>query len=517
MDSNNFSYKYNHYVTFFWLHKQFGGAGKKKWTTFVHNGVLFPPEYEPHNIPVIYNSQKVYLPPDAEEMAIIFSKYTDTEYIKSKVFKKNFWNDWKKILGKNSPIQSLDQCDFSLMYQYLIDEKEKKKNMSKEQKELIKREKEDEEEIYKTAYVDGKPQPVGNFRVEPPGIFIGRGCHPKLGTIKRRIYPEDVTLNLSKDAPIPVTLKGHKWGHIIQDRDVEWLASWKDDISGKTKYVWLAANSDLKGEGDKNKYEKARKLKKKIKIIRAENEKNLMSPDLKMRQIATAVYLIDLLGLRIGNEKGEDEADTVGTTSLRVEHIKLLDKDKITLSFLGKDSVPYHNTVEVISPVYKNLSEFIQNKRPDDSLFDKIDSNDVNEYLQTFDKSITAKLLRTMNASLIFQKELNKITKKYDGLDIPDKINILLNEFNRANAKVAQYCNHQKAISKSFDSQMDKINDQINETKKKLRKLQKNAKNKDKIDKLKNNIEKLKIKKDLKVEMKNISTSTSKINYLDPK
>ena len=39
--------------------------------------------------------------------------------------------------------------------------------------------------------------------------------------------------------------------------------------------------------------------------------------------MATAMYLIDHLALRVGNEKSEDEADTVGCCSLRVEHVTL--------------------------------------------------------------------------------------------------------------------------------------------------------------------------------------------------
>lgn len=41
------------------------------------------------------------------------------------------------------------------------------------------------------------------------------------------------------------------------------------------------------------------------------------------RQRATATYLIDVLALRAGGEKGEDEADTVGCCSLRYEHVSL--------------------------------------------------------------------------------------------------------------------------------------------------------------------------------------------------
>jgi len=73
-----------------------------------------------------------------------------------------------------------------------------------------------------------------------------------------------------------------------------------------------------------------------------------------------ATYLIDKLALRVGNEKGEDEADTVGCCSLRVEHISLADgENKVTFDFLGKDSMRYHNTVEVIPIVWKLMKRFM--------------------------------------------------------------------------------------------------------------------------------------------------------------
>lgn len=40
-------------------------------------------------------------------------------------------------------------------------------------------------------------------------------------------------------------------------------------------------------------------------------------------QRATALWVIDHLALRVGGEKGEDEADTVGCCSLRKEHVSL--------------------------------------------------------------------------------------------------------------------------------------------------------------------------------------------------
>ncbi len=40
------------------------------------------------------------------------------------------------------------------------------------------------------------PIKVGNFRVEPPGLFRGRGEHPKMGKVKKRVYPRDITINI---------------------------------------------------------------------------------------------------------------------------------------------------------------------------------------------------------------------------------------------------------------------------------------------------------------------------------
>lgn len=491
---------------------QLGGA-KKKWNTLEHNGVLFPPEYIKHNIPVLYQGQQIILDQEAEEIATLYAKYIETDYVKNKVFNRNFWKDWRRVLGDHHIIQKLEDVDFRLIYEHLLRIKEEKK-LNPEEKEKKKQ----EEEKYKVAMVDGKPQPVGNFRMEPPGIFLGRGCNPKLGRVKRRIYPEDIIINIGKEAKVPEPLSGHQWKNVIHDKTVEWLASYKDDITNKIKYVWLGAHSDFKTKSDLAKFDLARKLKRKIKDIRAANEKALSSDDVTTRQIATALYFIDNFALRVGNEKGEDEADTVGVTSLRVEHIDLLDNNKVKLDFLGKDSVRYNRTLQVEPQVYSNLQEFMSNKSKNDQLFDRINPNDVNKYLQGFMKNLTAKVFRTYNASYLFQKELKKITKKYDNYNEADKINILLDEFNKANAKVAMLCNHQKNVNKSTNKQLEKIDSMIKTAKQKIKTAQQSSKkNPSRITKMKSTLKKLQAKKLLKMELKNISLGTSKINYIDPR
>ena len=523
----------------YFVYNQFGGKLNNdiKWTTFSHNGVLFPDPYIPHKIPLLYDGVKIILDAESEEYATIYAKFTETDYIKSKTFNKNFFNDWRVYLkrGGFTQITDFSKCDFKLILNFIIKNKEQKQNISIEEKQKIKEKKDKFEEKFKKAIVDGKEQMTGNFRIEPPGIFLGRGCHPYAGKIKRRILPEDIIINIDKQTPIPKMppfYKDHRWNKVIHDNTLIWLASWKDNITGKVKYVWLGSKSDFKAKSDENKFDTARKLKGIIDSIKRVNHNNLISTsvDDKTKQLSCALYLIDNLALRVGNEKGENEADTVGVCSLRVEHIELIEDNKIRLDFLGKDSIRYKNTVKIDEEVYNTLIRFIKNKKPSDDLFDLINPTILNNYLKSIMEDLTAKVFRTYNASNLFQEELNKITNEIDNKKLEDteKISLILDMYNKANIKVAMLCNHQKNVSKSFNEQLDKINDKLSELKKDRKKLETEKESikesKDKTKKINEKIKKIKIKinesinkRDLKMQLKNLSLSTSKTNYIDPR
>src|SRR6266567_719931 len=122
--------------------------------------------------------------------------------------------------------------------------------------------------------------------------------------------------------------------------------------------------SDLRQERDKLKYDAALKLQRRRAEVRQFIDKNLLSPDLKMRKLATGSYLIDNLAMRVGDEKDEDEADTVGASTLRVEHLNFLPHG-VEFDFLGKDSVRWQKILKVDgtnTPIRKNLQEFSEGK-----------------------------------------------------------------------------------------------------------------------------------------------------------
>lgn len=167
------------------------------------------------------------------------------------------------------------------------------------------------------------------------------------------------------------------------------------------------------------------------------------------------MYLIDRLALRAGNEKGDDVADTVGCCSLRHEHIKLEPPNILHFDFLGKDSIRYQNTVEVDLQVFKNIKIFKKQVGEGHKIFDRLTTSDLNKYLNSCMKGLTAKVFRTYNASNTFQQQIDLLTNSEDS--VPDK----LLSYNRANREVAVLCNHQRSASKTHAQMISRISDRI--------------------------------------------------------
>ena len=176
-------------------------------------------------------------------------------------------------------------------------------------------------------------------------------------------------------------------------------------------------------------------------------------------QIGVCTYLIDKLALRVGNEKGEDEADTVGCCSLRCEHIRFDDDDKITLDFLGKDSMRYFNQLEVEPIVYYLLQRFVAAKQPTDDIFDMVTATKLNEHLKDSMEQLSAKVFRTYNASITLQHELDNGEIDTDETTVEHKVKF----YEDCNKKVAILCNHQKSISKTQEQAIEKIRQTIEE------------------------------------------------------
>jgi DNA topoisomerase-1 len=513
-----------------------------KWKKLQHNGILFPPEYEKQGITIKVKGETINLDINQEEMIYQWAKKKDTPYAQDKVFQKNFTKDFAKTLDSKFKKISYDDIDFSNAYKIVDKEKDLKEMMTKEDRKVLSLKRKELREKLKMKYgiavMDGKEVEVGNYMAEPPGIFIGRGEHPLRGKWKPRVTAKDVTLNLGKDTKTP---QGN-WGKIICDNDSMWLASWMDVLTEKRKYVWLADTSGLKQDRDKEKYEKAVKLGNEIEKIKDRIVKDMKSKDPKVSKISTACYLIYRTAMRVGDEKDPDEADTVGATTLRKEHIKIT-ANTIEFDFLGKDSVRWQETVVAEGhdkQFHENIKKIIEKKKPKDEIFEDITSRHVNQYYSGIVKGLTAKVFRTYLATAVVKKYL----VEHDNIK-GKTANEKLYHAKLANLEAAMMCNHKRTIPKTYELTLQKKRDVLKKLEKEkiwektqeiLKKVestesktdtQKKSKTKriktlnqqikKQKSKHKERLEKLELQLDLSEKTKDYAIGTSLRNYIDPR
>ena len=441
-----------------------------KFETLTHNGPIFPEEYEVKGFKLAGES----LPPLAEEMMWHYAAKRDTDYVKIDLFNKNFYKCLKPELTDNQKKVKFPE-EYTELINSMFDKnqelKEIKKVYNKEHKDDIALEKEQMKEKYGFAELDGKRQPLGAYLIEGPGIIITRGESSIIGMWKYRTIPEDVTINYaSKDmSKAPKAPDGHSWKEVISDKNSLQTVMYfvqigrpEFGISPRYKRIIFGAASSVKCAADQKKFEKARHLVSKWDEMESYIEAGLNSSDTKRKESALIAYLIQTTGIRVGNEKDENAGyamNSVGASTLPAKSITLKDNNVISLSFIGKDSVPYTRDVEVKKSAYKALKEVKSGKNDDDMLFSAT-SADVAAFLKEFMPECSPKLFRSAYGCKLISEELKKAEKE-GRLKKSMSQNEKLHVYDLANLEVAKKLNHQKAISKNFDTQMEKLDEQI--------------------------------------------------------
>ncbi|MBU0493972.1 MAG: DNA topoisomerase I [Chloroflexi bacterium] len=430
----------------------------------IHNGVVVPPPPQPVGLVLTIRGRSVALDAAQEEMALAWAKKHDTPYVQDPVFEQNFMADFSQALGIEPPLAAAE-VDFGPGIRIIEAERAYKASLDKEDRKALAAERkalrEALREQYGYARVDGERVELANYVVEPSGIFMGRGEHPLRGRWKEGARRSDITLNLSPEA-LSALPNATEWAQVVWQPESLWVARWSDKLSGKLKYVWLGDTASIKQEREAQKFDQAHELHANLAEVRRRIESDLNRTDPaqateanpKRRMIATACYLIDALCLRVGDEKDEDEADTVGATTLRPEHVALHENGTAEFEFLGKDSVLWHKTLELPGVVRRNLERLIQDARPSNAsantrdkpqLFPDISSRNVNAYLSEVMPGLTAKVFRTHHATIAVQHTLAQ-----SGVQASDPEHVKWKAASLANLEAAQLCNHTKKAPASW-------------------------------------------------------------------
>jgi DNA topoisomerase-1 len=437
-----------------------------------HNGILVPDITLPSRLALTGRGECRELSPTQIEMALAWARKQGTPYVEDPLFVRNFLQDFSAALGVEPPL-AVAEVDFGPALDIVQAERAARERLTPEERKALaaqrKAERERLKEQYGHAIVDGQRVEIGAYIAEPSGIFMGRGQHPLRGRWKEGPRQSDVTLNLSPDAPVPPG----DWAEIVWEPESLWVARWKDKLSGRLKYVWLSDTAPVKQEREAAKFDRAVDLGANLAQVRAHIEQGLTSPRAKRRRVATACYLIDALCLRVGDEKDPDEADTVGATTLRPEHVTLHPDGTAEFKFLGKDSVLWHKTIPLPPLVMQNLADLIREARPPASasngkrldvpiratrdkpqIFPGVGSADVNAYLSEALPGLTAKVFRTHHATQVVRDSLSAAEVEAGDLEYKKWGAVAL-----ANLEAAVLCNHYKAAPANWQERRQRANE----------------------------------------------------------
>jgi DNA topoisomerase I len=500
-----------------------------------HNGI-FVPQYEPKGFMVKIQGNTVKLTSKSEQMAVAWiRKRQSAASPPDKVFMKNFMREFLEQLKlENNPasgflgsfaqeyLKKIENytandisnpnaeihriIDFSEVANYVEAEKQKKANMTSEEKKQLAAERKIKREELKAKFavaeVDGQTLEIANWTAEPSCLFAGRGDHPQRGKWKDGPQEQDILLNLPKDTPVPIG----NWKGVVWEPQKMYVAKWEDKLTGKIKYVWFSDTAFLKQNREKDKFQKAETLGKQIGKIEDHILRNLDSKDETRRKVATVCWLILNPNMRVGDEKDPDEADTVGAITLRAEHISFVGDDTLHFDFLGKDSVRWIKEVKAPQSVIRNIREF--SKTSKEYLFEGIDSKNVSRFLSEKMPKLTAKVFRTWRCTKTVKEELEKSgVKKED----PDYLKAYAAK--EANLKVAEVANHKRKVPPTFDDRLAKKEEHIKELKTQL--ATKKAEGK-KTETLETRIKKAELDLKLTSEAKEYNLGTSLKSYIDP-
>ncbi len=494
-----------------------------------HNGIYVPP-YDLKGFSVKIAGQTVKLAEKSEPMAVAWTRRVLSTTIPApdQVFTKNFMREFlEQLKQENAQAKFLDtftpkylakidnptlnnvndqalEIDFSQIRAFVLDEKAKREALTKEEKKKQAEERKvkrlEFKEKFGYAEVDGHRLEVANWTSEPSCLFAGRGDHPQRGKWKEGPSKEDITLNLSPDAPKP---EGWK---VTWEPNKMYVAKWVDKLTGKVKYVWFSDTAFLKQNREKEKFQKAETLGKMISQIEGHILKNLDSKEEERRKVATVSWLILVPNMRVGDEKDPDEADTVGAITLRAEHIKI-EGDVVHFDFLGKDSVRWVKAYKAPPAVIRNIQEFMKDTSKE-YLFQGIDSKKVSHFLSEKMPKLTAKVFRTWRCTKTVKEELEKSGVNKNDPDYKKNFAAKM-----ANFKVAEVANHKRKIPPTFDQR-------VADKEAKLKAMQEQLKAKKaegkKTESLETRIERAKLDLELTKLTREYNLGTSLKSYIDP-
>jgi len=246
--------------------------------------------------------------------------------------------------------------DFGPALQIVQAEREAKARLTPEERKIQAAARKAQREALRAQYgyaqVNGEQVELGNYLVEPSGIFMDAASTRCVGGGKRARASQTLrSTSVPMHLVLPATGSDRLAAGIAVGGPLARQAVGQDQVclaerhglnqagarSGQVRQGGPAACRD----GDRPRPDPVGSVEPRR---QATDGGHSMLPDRRA-------------GSARGRRKDEDEADTVGATTLRPEHIKLHDNGVAEFRFLGKDSVLWHKKLALPEAVQASLME----------------------------------------------------------------------------------------------------------------------------------------------------------------
>lgn len=421
------------------------GHGRRRlWRQqFTHDGVRFVERYEPHGIGIGIAGSIVSIPASSSaaeqalnELARLIASRDSR--VDDAVFRRNFLSDLRRLLPRSLArrLRTWDDLDVSRLVVGRTSRSATRPSLSSSSS---------------WAVLDGSSVQLSRVMVDRPGIFLGRSTvsphdgRRLLGRVRRRIEPRDVEINISRDGrvPVPRSIDGlviggpDDWGGVLHDPSVTWAARWRDELTGTWKYVYLDTASTSRQTADRDKFEKARRFRRKSVSIWARVRSDLSQRrDSCRRQLAACAWLIETFAIRRGSSLADDDDDedggggvdervarAIGATTLRVRNVHFTTSDasssapdvRVRLAFVGKHGIPYCATSSAsLDPLLLRVLRERCDSPASSLLFPCVTSHGLQCYLASLMPGLTAKVIRTYRASHVADVRLRSIARVFE-------------------------------------------------------------------------------------------------------
>ena len=447
---------------------------EQNWLYLEHKGPVYPLKYHSQNISLKYGNCTLVLNSLQEEAAILWVRtmFEFPDHVDIPEFKDSFSRNFLKLFS--SYYKDFSLFDFSEIKDYLL-ETEYKYSGNDIVRNQFSLASQYPISYWTEAIINGEKHTLDSqIMGQPMKIYLPKKSQRmfhQFGSIKYRNKPSTTVINISLDAPIPITSeKGEWWDLVISegefdwvtafkdyDNNVEWVSFSKNQIPGKPLSlkknmfeVFLKSkdSAEIPQNIMKNmlckrtikNYETAYMLGQNILFVRNDYLERLKSKDKIECLWALALYLIDNFGLKWSNDK-ERERDWESLFNLESKHIKFYKMSEIRIK-IG-ESYRMKSRIDVLA--YKILRLLVEQRRVDMlsnnrnslKLFWELDLKTLELYFNLFFKGLKAQHFFIYNSSVKLQKLLNKFRNTY-GNDEHESTNVFQNAFTIWDTQEAQ-------------------------------------------------------------------------------